>query len=164
MNVAVDYANGVKMSYSLNSFSPWEGYLITFNGTKGRIEHMCQESVYVSGDGTVPGAVQKEGTWTKVYPHWKPAYAVDLWTGAGGHGGGDDPLLVDIFTENPPPDKYLRAADERSGAWSILIGTAANVAMAEKRPVRIDELVQNIGMPDYAPMPTGREPLPMPEQ
>ena len=164
MNVAVDYANGAKMSYSLNSFSPWEGYHIVFNGTKGRLEHKCQESVYVNGDGTVPGALVKEGTWTKVYPHWQPAYGVDLWTGEGGHGGGDDPLLVGIFTDDPPADKYLRAADERSGAWSILVGAAANVSMAEKRPVRINELVPDIGIPDYAPMPTGKDPLDMPKK
>ena len=56
MNLVVEYENGVKMSYSLNAFMPWEGYMISFNGTKGRIEHRCEESVYISGDGSVPGA------------------------------------------------------------------------------------------------------------
>jgi predicted dehydrogenase len=162
MNLVVAYASGAKMTYSLNAFMPWEGYMISFNGTKGRLEHTCQETAYINADGTVPGALKKEGTWTRIYPHWKPAYGVELWTGEGGHGGADPVMLTYIFDpENQPEDKYLRKADQRSGAWSILVGVAANRSMAENRPVRIDELVQGIGMPDYPPMPTGEEPLPV---
>jgi predicted dehydrogenase len=163
MNVVVDYANGVKMTYSLNAFCPWEGLLINFNGTKGRLEHKCQETVYTNADGSVPGELEPEGTYTRVYPHWQAPYEVELWTGTGGHGGGDPILLTDVFNpEGAPKDKYLRAADQRSGAYSILTGVAANVSMAEKRPVRIDELVEPIEQPDYPPMPTDRDPLPMP--
>ena len=36
MNVLVRYKNGAQMSYSLTAYSPWEGYRIAFNGTKGR--------------------------------------------------------------------------------------------------------------------------------
>jgi predicted dehydrogenase len=39
MNLVVDYRGGAKMTYSLNAFCPSEGYIISFNGTKGRIEH-----------------------------------------------------------------------------------------------------------------------------
>jgi hypothetical protein len=35
MNVLVKYTNGVQMSYSLNVYSPWEGYRVMFFGTKG---------------------------------------------------------------------------------------------------------------------------------
>ncbi|NLX43782.1 MAG: Gfo/Idh/MocA family oxidoreductase, partial [Chloroflexi bacterium] len=55
MALTVTYANGVRMSYSLNAYMPWEGYTVAFNGSKGRLEHTCQETVYISGDGTVPG-------------------------------------------------------------------------------------------------------------
>ncbi|MFW5870835.1 MAG: Gfo/Idh/MocA family protein [Candidatus Sumerlaeota bacterium] len=161
MNVVVDYESGAKMTYSLNAFSPWEGYVIAFNGSRGRLEHKCEETVYVSGDGTVPGALKKEGTWTRIYPHWKPAYEVELWTGTGGHGGGDSPLLEDVFQTNPPADKYKRAADQRSGAWSILTGVAANHSMASGKAIEIDDLVTDIGMPDYPDMPSGDEPLSM---
>ena len=161
MNVLVDYAGGPKMSYSLNAFCPWEGHLVSFNGTRGRLEHMCQESVYISGDGTVPGALQKEGTWTRIYPRGENPYAVEVWEGKGGHGGGDVLLLEDIFGVDPPEDKYKRAADQRSGAWSIMTGVAANHSMAEGRPILIDELVPDIGMPDYPEMPTEADPLPL---
>lgn len=150
MNLVVDYANGVKMAYSLNAFNPWEGYIISFNGSRGRLEHKCEETVYINADGTVPGALKKEGTWIRIYPHWEAACEVEVWSAEGGHGGADPVMLRYIFDpEGQPKDKYLRAADQRSGAWSILVGVAANHSMAEDRPVRIDELVQDIGMPDY---------------
>ena len=59
MNVIVNYKNGVKMSYSLTAFTPWEGFTVVFNGSKGRIEHNCMESVYINGDGQVPGELEK---------------------------------------------------------------------------------------------------------
>ncbi|MFO7821889.1 MAG: Gfo/Idh/MocA family oxidoreductase [Lentisphaeria bacterium] len=160
MNVIVGYQNGVKLSYSLNAFLPWEGYQVTFNGTRGRLEHKCEESVYTNADGAVPGALKKDGTWTRIYPHWEPAYSVDIWEAKGGHGGADPVMLKYIFDpESQPEDKYQRPADQRSGAWSILTGIAANHSMAENRPVRINELVSGIGTPDYPDMPSKDESL-----
>jgi len=163
MNVIVNYRNGVKLSYSLNAFLPWEGYMVRFNGTRGRLEHKCEESVYTNADGSVPGALNKEGTWIKVYPHWKPAYEVDVWEAEGGHGGADPQMLKYIFEpEGQPVDTYLRAADQRSGAWSILTGVAANVSMAEQRIVTVDELVPDLPLPEYPAMPGADEALTMP--
>ncbi|MHB9134376.1 MAG: Gfo/Idh/MocA family protein [Armatimonadota bacterium] len=153
MQLTVKYDTGVAMSYSLHAFMPWEGYMLTFNGAKGRLEHKCEETVYINGDGTVPGALKKEGTWIKIYPHFAPAYQVDVWQGVGGHGGGDQVLLDDLFAENPQPDKYLRAADQRSGAYSILTGIAANHSIATGLPVNVADLVQGIGQPEYTEMP-----------
>lgn len=163
MNVAVAYASGAKMSYSLNAFCSWEGYMVAFNGTRGRLEHTCQEKVYINADGTVPGALKKEGSQVKVFPQRRPAYELDLWTGTGGHGGGDDPLLEDLFGTNPPADKYLRAADHRSGAYSILTGVAANKSMATGQAVDIADLVSGLRSPDYPAMPTGNEALEIPK-
>jgi hypothetical protein len=66
---------------------------------------------------------------------------------------------VDLFAAHPPEDPYLRAADQRGGAYSILTGIAANHSLATGQLVRIGDLVQNIGLPDYPSMPTGEEPL-----
>ncbi|NQU40324.1 MAG: Gfo/Idh/MocA family oxidoreductase [Lentisphaerae bacterium] len=160
MNVLVDYANGVKMAYSLTSFSPWEGYIVTFAGSKGRIEHKCMESVYINADGSVPGQLDKEGTWTRVYLHGENPYEVDVWNAAGGHGGGDEPLQQDVF-DPQGDDKYFRAADHRAGSWSILTGIAANESMARGTAVRIDELVTGLELPDYPAMPTAADVLPL---
>jgi len=157
--VSLRYKNGVHLSYSLNAFMPWEGYVVTFNGTKGRLEHKCEEQVYVSGDGSIPGALKKEGTWIKIYPLFQPAYEVPIWEAEGGHGGADPIMLRHIFDPPAEKDKYLRAADQRAGAYSILCGIAANKSMASGGAIRIEDLVKDIGMPDYPPMPPVDEPF-----
>ncbi|HEY3379479.1 MAG TPA: Gfo/Idh/MocA family oxidoreductase [Armatimonadota bacterium] len=153
MHLAVQYDTGVAMSYSLQAFAPWEGYTIAFTGTKGRLEHKCEESVYLNGDGTVPGALQAEGTWTRIYPQDAPAYQVDIWQSEGGHGGGDALLLADLFSPTPAPDPYRRTANYVAGAYSILTGIAANQSIASGQPVQIDSLLTGIGYPDYTAMP-----------
>jgi predicted dehydrogenase len=160
MNVVVDYRSGATMSYSLNAFSPWEGFTVTFNGSRGRIEHVHEETVYINGDGKVPGELIETGTHTKVFPHFLPAYEVDLWTGTGGHGGGDTALLDDLFLPNPPADKYKRAADHRAGAWSIITGIAANRSFDSKQPVEIKDYLPELAEPDYPTMPKPFEPIP----
>jgi predicted dehydrogenase len=162
MNVIVKYDTGATLSYSLNAFNAWEGYTIAFNGTKGRLEHGAQEKISVSGDGSVPGALKPEGTYTKIYPLRAPAYAVELWRGEGSHGGGDKVMLDDLFLPQKPADKYLRAADERAGALSILTGAAANIVMRTGESVEIADLVRNIRRPDFPAMPGSTDPVPMP--
>ena len=162
IHVTVKYRSGATMSYSLHAFMPWEGYMVTFNGSKGRLEHICQETVYVSGDGSVPGQLVPEGTTTRIYPLFGSGYEVKIWQAEGGHGGGDPILLDDLFNPNPATDKYLRAADYRAGAWSILTGIAANHAMERGQPVRIADLVHGLAEPDYPSMPSPTEPIPLP--
>jgi hypothetical protein len=162
MNVLVKYNTGTTLAYSLNAFNSWEGYYVIFNGTKGRIEHKVEESISISGDGSVPGAIKGDGAYTRIFPLRAPAYEVELWTGQGGHGGGDSLLLNDLFLPEKAQDKYLRAADQRGGAYSILIGIAANKSIQNGRTIQINDLVSNIGMPDYPPMPTSNDPVPMP--
>jgi predicted dehydrogenase len=162
MHVNVKYDTGALLSYSLNAFNAWEGYRIAFNGTKGRLEHSAQEKISVSGDGSVPGALKPEGTYTKIYPLRAPAYAVELWRGEGSHGGGDKVLLDDLFLPEKKADKYLRAADERGGAASILTGIAANHSFRTGATVRIADLVPGLRPPDYTAMPKLEDRVPMP--
>jgi predicted dehydrogenase len=153
MNLVVKYKNDVMMSYSLNSFLPWEGYRIEFNGTRGRLEHACQESSYINGDGTVQGALQPDGTTIKIYPHWKTAYSVELQKGsAGGHGGGDKVMLDDIFGK-APKDPLKRCADFVDGSYSILTGVAANKSMATGKCIEIAKLVKGLPAPKFTAMP-----------
>jgi len=159
MHVIVNYRNGASMSYSLHSFMPWEGYTVAFNGSKGRLEHICQETVYISGDGSVPGQLVSEGIKIRILPHFRPGYEVKVWQSEGGHGGADPIMVNDLFAPNPSEDKYKRAADQRAGAWSILTGIAANRSIASGQPVRIEELVRGLEEPDYPPMPSLGEPI-----
>jgi len=82
-SVIVQYRNRTNLSCSLNAFQPWEGYVICFNGKRGRLKHKCEETVYVNADGSVPHRLKAEGTWIRIYPHREPAYE-----GAGLEGRG----------------------------------------------------------------------------
>ena len=149
MNLVVKYKNNVIMSYSLNSYTPWEGYTIDFNGTKGRLEHKMVEGAHIIGDGTIPGQLIKEGTYIKIYPHFDKPYTVKLNEGTGGHGGGDDPMLEDIFSKNPIKDPLKRSASFIEGAWSILTGIAANISMKTGKPVKTNKLVKGLPNPNF---------------
>jgi predicted dehydrogenase len=164
LNVLVTYDNKVTLCYSVNAFNSWEGYVIVFNGTKGRLEHKAEESVYLTADGSVPGALKADGTYIRIYPLRDPGYSVEVWKGEGGHGGGDDVMLDDIFGAAPKPDQYRRNADHRSGAYGCLVGAAANRCFQTGRPVEIADLVPGIPYPDYPPMPNRSAPVPMPKK
>jgi predicted dehydrogenase len=162
MSVAVRYNTGATMTYSLNAYNGWEGYVIAFNGTKGRLEHKEEERMYLSRNNSIPRAVKAEGTYIRIYPMRAPAYEVEVWKGDGAHGGGDKVMLDDLFLPQKPADKYLRASDQRGGAYSILTGIAANRSFVSGKAVEVADLVSNVPMPDYPAMPSHSDPVPMP--
>jgi hypothetical protein len=68
-------------------------------------------------------------------------------------------MLKDIF-DCPEPDPYMRSADYVQGAYSILVGIAANKSMASDKKIYINELVSGLGEPIYPAMPDGSEEIP----
>ena len=140
MNVIVQYANGAQMSYSLNAYSPYEGFKVCFTGTKGRIELQVVEMIYVNagGDSDKEGLVKSKKI--TVYPQFLPPYEVKFEEGIGGHGGGDRVLLNDMFGV-PDYDPFNRAASHIDGAMSILTGISANKSMMTGMPVNVLDLV-----------------------
>ncbi len=164
MNVLVRYSSNATMSYSLNAFNSWEGYYVVFNGTKGRLEQKIEETVYVAGDGGVQGGLKPGAQSTRIFPIRGASYDVPVAEGKGGHGGGDDLMLEDILAPRDKADRFMRCADQRAGAYSLLTGVAANYSMATGKEIKIEDLVQDIGMPDYPAMPTHSDAVPMPDK
>jgi predicted dehydrogenase len=162
LNALVTYDTGATLSYSLNAFNAWEGYTVAFNGSKGRLEHSIVESVYVNGMDMVQGAVLEDSVKIRVVPLRGTAYDIEPWSGQGAHGGGDRWMLEDIFPPEPAPDKYLRAADERAGAASIIVGLAANRSLQTGGRVGIAELLPGLPRPDYPAAVSNGGPVPMP--
>jgi predicted dehydrogenase len=138
MNLSVRYSNGVQMSYSLNAAMPFEGYRLAFNGTLGRLEVRDHER-----------------------QPWQPEAPTEIWltrsfgqresiaveTVTGGHGGGDELLLAQVFgaaSAAPEVPAWLRLPTVRDGALSCLTGIAARRSSDERRVVRIDELVRGL--------------------
>ena len=141
MNVVVRYETGALMSYCLNAFLPWEGYRVAFNGTKGRLEHHNVESVYTSGEGNATVAGQERAV--VYYPHFRPPRELKVKMGKGGHGGGDDILLRDLFSPAREKDALQRAAGLGDGVLSALTGVAANISMETNLPVDVTGLAGN---------------------
>jgi hypothetical protein len=139
------------MSYHLTAYSPREGFRVSFNGTKGRLDLEVAETPYVSGaqgDHNMPELrgseplVETERPEIIVQPLWGKPVAVPYESGQGGHGGGDIRLLADLFELERQPDPLGRAAGHLDGARSILTGIAANQAMRTGLPVRVADLVR----------------------
>src|ERR1041385_6108258 len=112
-----------------------------------------EEKVYLNGMGKT-GSIKPEGTYIRIYPLRADAYEPKIWEGEGEHAGGDAVMLDDLFLPEKPTDKYLRAADQRAGAYSILTGIAANHSFVTGKAVEIADLVPRIPLPDYPAMPT----------
>ena len=153
MSLVVDYARGATMSYSLNAHSPWEGYTVYVNGSKGRAELTVVErgAVMVREDGTVtvdpsmhPDGIVSErirpiGEHLMVQQHFHPAVEVPIPEGKGGHGGGDAQLLRDVFVGGDP-DPLGRAAGWQDGVRSMAVGLAANRSLSTGQAVCIADL------------------------
>lgn len=141
MGVMVRYDNKAMMTYSLTAYAPWEGYRVSFTGSKGRLELSVVEQSYVNagGDKAMEGALV--GKTMTMYPMFDAPYEVSVEEGAGGHGGGDSVMLRDIFGQ-PQDDRFRRAANHIDGARSILTGIAANRAIRTGEPVKVKELVR----------------------
>lgn len=153
MSVLVKYNSGAAMSYHLTAYSPWEGFRIAFNGTKGRLEYNVTEVSYIStSDSDIHGeySIGHTGHAAEVpaelilHRHWQaPEHLVFDESDESGHGGGDKRLLDDVF-KGPGDDPLARAADHTAGTDSILTGIAANMSMAQKRPIDVNTLRSDV--------------------
>ena len=141
MGVMVRYQNNAILTYSLNAYMPWEGFRVSFNGSKGRIQLSVVERTYVNAGGNkaLEGALKQKSI--QVYPMFGEPYEVEIIEGKGGHGGGDPLLLNDIFGK-PEKDRFNRAASHVDGVMSILTGVAGNKSIATGLPIDIEHLVK----------------------
>ncbi len=150
MSAQVKYKNNVILNYSLTTYSPFEGWRVAFNGTKGRVEAWLdipyQKNVSVNQaemhakEMEQTGKEEAEYEPIIVHKLWKDFETVKVPVVRGGHGGGDRRLQDKIFKEQNKIDPYERAAGLRDGVMSILIGIAARKSIESGEPVRIAEL------------------------
>ena len=143
MAVMARYRNGVLLSYCLIAYSPWEGLRVAITGTNGRVELDVVESVnHLLGDGGAASASKgafKTAT-LRMFPRMGEPYEIEIPPAEGGHGGADPVMLEQIFSPNPPPDPYYRAASHLDGAASILVGISANKSMETGQVVNVSDL------------------------
>ena len=137
----VKYKSGAILTYSLNAYMPWEGFVVNINGSKGRIEMKVVERSYINAGGEKDDEGGAIGRKVTVHPMFGKPWDVEVIEKAGGHGGGDPVLLNDIFGV-PDHDPFNRAASHVDGAMSILTGIAANKSIASGLEIKIDDLVK----------------------
>jgi len=150
--LVVEYQGGPRLSYSLNAHSPWEGYRVAVNGTEGRAElevveraavlHSADRKTVVDPSATPieeEDAVRRNGERLVVQRHWEAAYEVPIINGEGGHGGGDELLLSDLFN-GPGEDPLGRPSGYLDGLRSVSVGIAGNRSLETSLPVRVEDL------------------------
>ncbi|MDE2771140.1 MAG: Gfo/Idh/MocA family oxidoreductase [Bacteroidota bacterium] len=131
MSAQIQYANGVQVSYSCTTYSPYEGYRIAFNGTRGRMEAWVKERQ--------PWRREPYDE-IRVTDNFGETELIQVPHGGGGHGGGDRRLKDRIFKDPTMPDPYRQAAGARDGAMSILVGIAARESVKTGEPIRVASL------------------------
>ncbi|WP_135553690.1 Gfo/Idh/MocA family protein [Paenibacillus cymbidii] len=129
MSVTVRYRGRALLNYSLVSYSPFEGWRATIHGTKGRL----QAETFASGQQA--GEPSQSIT---IYPHDGEVVTHRVMKRSGGHGGSDA-LLQRMLFEPGHPDPLGHQADSLAGAYSLFVGAAANISIAERRPVTMQE-------------------------
>lgn len=130
-SVQVNYNNGTQMSYSMNTYLPFEGQFICFSGENGRLEVRLN----AQQPWKVPGEIEFRLT--------KDKETSKFWTlnsAEGMHGGADGRLREMIFIPGTP-DPLGSKAGSRAGIMSSLIGIAARQSIETGQKVKIADLV-----------------------
>ncbi|NDW12124.1 gfo/Idh/MocA family oxidoreductase [Bacteroides sp. 214] len=132
MAVQIRYMNKVQVSYSLTAYSPYEGYRIAFNGTKGRIDAWIKERQ--------PWEELEDGDVIRITKNFGKSKIIRVMPQKGGHGGGDPILHAHLFKNQDLPDTLKQGAGVREGAMSILMGVAARKSIDSGKAIKIESL------------------------
>ena len=89
-----------------------------------------------------------------VQPLFSQPWELALPAAEGLHSGGDKVMLEHLF-RGGPDGGFARAADERAGSWSALVGIAANRSLASGASVELADLAAGIPRPDMPTEPFG---------
>ncbi len=154
MSAQVKYTDNTVLNYSLTTYSPFEGWRVAFNGTKGRIE-ASQDIPYhklSTVDEAEKHALEMEQTNAEelstepiiVHQLWKEHEIIKVPMEKSGHGGGDKRLHDKIFINPEIEDPFGRTAGVRDGAMSVLIGIGARRSIESGKAIQISELTDLI--------------------
>jgi predicted dehydrogenase len=154
MQALIAYESGVVVNYLLTAYHAAEGYRVVFHGERGVLTLETIERAYVREDGGLVRPALPETSSVVVQPLFAKPYRLVIPAAEGSHGGGDRVMLEHLFRQGGD-DPFGRSADERSGAWSALVGIAANASIASGGEVRLGDLAGDIPRPDTPAAPFG---------
>ena len=159
MSAQIKYANEVIVNYSLTTYSPYDGWRLTFNGIEGREEswedltwrrkEQIDQAELHAAEMNQKSAGRLRFDEIFLMNNFDTDYQmIKVQASRSGHGGGDTRLQDKIFRDPHMADPYKHSAGTRDGAMSCLVGIAARKSVDEHRPVKIEELT------DLKPHPT----------
>jgi len=132
MQVNVKYKNGVAMSYSMDSFMPYEAQKMVINGDKARLDvefHKRQPwDVPATYEFRLTESFGKTKTWL-------------VYDDPGVHGGADNEIRAMIFDKGFK-DPLKKHAGSRAGVLASLIGIAARESIETGKVINIDDMVK----------------------
>lgn len=129
--VMVTYENGARLTYTANTFMPFEGQEIAINGTAGRIDF----KMYGGG-----GFTEHELRLTR---NFGKSEVIKVAQRGGGHGGADPSLHDTLFRHPDGPDPLGLKAGSLAGIYSSLVGIAGCRSIEQGRErVRIPDLLK----------------------
>jgi predicted dehydrogenase len=137
-SAVVRYRGGASLSYSCNFCTPWEGYALGINGTKGRAEVTCRMDPNPTGKSDP----LLDGSTIVHLPLFGERRAVAVPAVAGGHGGADFAIQSDLFGHVSEESRSLGlVAGSAEGAKSVAMGEAVWRSIASGRPVDLPRLM-----------------------
>ena len=152
MAVQIRYANNVQVSYSLTTYSPYEGFRVAFNGLNGRMEtwegvpsldaqQVDQSQLHAREmDQSSHAEVERKYHEIITQRNFEEFQRETIPFVRSGHWGGDKIMSDEIFRGQISRPELGHSAGVRDGAMSVLIGIAARKSIDEQRPVKISEL------------------------
>lgn len=156
MSVLVKYANNVEVTYSLTTYSPFEGFRFAFNGKEGRLE--THEGIPWLEENPENQAELHEKEMDNTSHTKKEVKFHEIVTQRNfenykkimfpyvrsGHWGGDKLMFDAIFRGENLKPTLNHAANVRDGSLAVLIGIAARKSIDSGKSVKISELTDLI--------------------
>ena len=143
-SVLYRYENGIRVTYSLHAFSPLEGYIISIEGTEGRLEYNTHKNTkWAPGSIVTPGLEKMQARSLRLIRPGKGIEELEIPTIEGSHGGADPVLRAEFFGRGNDPTPTERMAPLDQALQAVLVGAAANVSIATGQPVRVQELLED---------------------
>jgi predicted dehydrogenase len=152
MAVQIKYANNVQVSYSLTTYSPFEGFRFAFNGKNGRLEthegipwrdnvQEDQSKIYEKEMDHSTHA-QSELKYHEIVSqrNFEEYKRIEFPFVRKGHWGGDKLMFDEIFRGKIIDPALHHACSVRDGSLAVLTGIAARKSIDEGKPIKIAEL------------------------
>lgn len=137
MAISVEYDGGCVLTYTESSASPYEGWKMTMTGEKGRIEIAC----YAKGAGGLKP--DEDFDFVRVIDMNNNVTTYPLPVPKEGSHGGSDADLRKVLFGGEEPSRPDQKASSIQGAYSILLGDAANRSIKEGRIITLRDMLSD---------------------